>query len=1255
MWQKTRPVWQAAAAIAAMLCVGGLLNHLAGPAALLDPSTLEHRYGSGNTNDLRALILFAELPYVFYLWLMAGSVSVWAAIRFKGAPWALPLLVSLACMAGAGAKTFGWEQQDWLSGGACAGAIALAMFAFSDQKRQYRPAEQVLWGRVFFIWGLWIFHLGIGVLWLHDLASRGPGTPKFKYMGVHQLDSMWLAVMLVAPLVAWGGHKGIAFLALLSSWWNQQRGPWLWLALSALTPLFIFGLVWIGRDLGKPHVSAEAVRLILTISIAWLMARYYEWGASFRAKKMLFMIVVACLAILALTRDFGPVLALSFALIPVLLTKTTSDRAITTRQILVFCAAWFIFFFLIRISFVHWLPQSLTPSHLLSRLESMESPFSSVMAYGAQIHWLLDASGPLGFGLGSVPWCGARALAGIGACTRATGVTTQYGSDYVFTALSATWGQSFSMGFVGLSVLLLLAVGWFTARRAREDQSESVSTKVRSWLVLIYAGMLLGQLFVSVAGNQMWLPLSGITQPFVGLGTTAMLAAAAWIGLAVGDLRSKKNQEAIVWISAATARYCAGVAAGGIAFAAAMLVNIPSPMEVSDKLTPALIVRGINQLRKIQNEGVPHSTINKIEDCTVKTESLVNALQLVEGKAPSAEISCKEAQAIVAAFTWLNAQSREPAQLLAHVSASNVGTTNPYRLPGCIELSGSAASEMPGASPSLPCPPLTEAGTALLKSSPQLQHGLASLTQSTRLPAHQGLSFTTLSIPPKTIASAELLAVPQWARPLGPLQSTVSRIFLMNPPRSTVIGQGAHVQLSVDTRTQQWAQELVDCYTGPCQTLSAAETQGNAMLEQARSRMASVLVVDVASGQIEAAASAHTNCYAAHHTGIAQRDCISIPQPSRERPWKLSNQALHGEAMPGSLVKLPLALALLRERSTLVRNEDVFLAAIRKSETEKFIDNALCVEAQFSGDCTVRRVAAIQQAVRDLGGCAGTTDCLDLDLFGQQSPKKLMIHRATMLSSAAPRLDPQSIQDCFKNGDENRWRGCKGTALVATVAEMYGQGNATSSPPGVAQSLVHLAIAANASAATAPSISVLSQRASGAPSGKNPVPIAPAHAKRLLSAMLEPLKPGGTAHLACLKSLQGSDQDLLNCQNTGRFVIAGKTGTPLFPHDQLTHQQRMERCDRLKRQSPSIAQQHQMARCLVAPTKWFGALLGERQANGQIQWSKAVVVLAERNWSKTGLIDTPLDRGGNVAAELGLRMAHRMAHEHKPRQTGERP
>jgi len=84
---------------------------------------------------------------------------------------------------------------------------------------------------------------------------------------------------------------------------------------------------------------------------------------------------------------------------------------------------------------------------------------------------------------------------------------------------------------------------------------------------------------------------------------------------------------------------------------------------------------------------------------------------------------------------------------------------------------------------------------------------------------------------------------------------------------------------------------------------------------------------------------------------------------------------------------------------------------------------------------------------------------------------------------------------------------------------------------------------------------------------------------------------------------------------------------------------RARECARVASQPDSMAKRHQWARCLVPPTKWYAYLLGKHE-EGRIKWVKAVVVLSERNWhATTGLVDTPFDRGGNVAAEIGLRMA----------------
>jgi hypothetical protein len=172
-------------------------------------------------------------------------------------------------------------------------------------------------------------------------------------------------------------------------------------------------------------------------------------------------------------------------------------------------------------------------------------------------------------------------------------------------------------------------------------------------------------------------------------------------------------------------------------------------------------------------------------------------------------------------------------------------------------------------------------------------------------------------------------------------------------------------------------------------------------------------------------------------------------------------------------------------------------------------------------------------------------------------------------------------------------------------------------------------------------LSLLQDGAVSTDAGSSPVSMQ--HAQQLLEALQEPLKSGGTAHVSCLKSITADAS--LNCNNDGQWVVAGKTGTPLSPHDAMTYTARKQACDRTRARPDTVSRRHDWARCVVPPIKWFAYLLGQRD-NGQIRWKKAVVVLAERNWNaQTGLIDTPFDRGGNVAAELGLRMARSLVEQ----------
>jgi hypothetical protein len=699
--------------------------------------------------------------------------------------------------------------------------------------------------------------------------------------------------------------------------------------------------------------------------------------------------------------------------------------------------------------------------------------------------------------------------------------------------------------------------------------------------------------------------------------------------------------------------------------------RLANSQPVQDRLTPQIVLDGLEEIRArvVESGGgsaggtddapVP-VTITDLT-CHVSAASLEFYLgrlsRHVDRELLSFAVSCAESESALAAAKWAIGRPKEQAlRLLGKPSSSLIGVSNPYRLNGCVHFTGETTDGQAGTQNVGPCSPTPDVAAQLMRSSPALEEALGVATSLVRKDASKQMAYYW-HVTPQAVASTA--TTPPWAGAVG-LNLALGDLLVHREPIKTRIGQGDSVKLSVDLRTQAAAQGIIDCYVGPCERLSAAQTQGGPMLEGARARMASVLVVDVPTGKVQAAASGHTPCFEAHHQGKSRDGCLLLPQPPAVRPWMVVNQALHGEAMCGSLCKLQASLALLRTSAPLAQDAVTFKKAIRESLTDRFIDNFLCADKGFNSACTQRRLLSLVQATRDLGGSAacpvGEGSCRSMDLFGGAAYASLPVARLRLMTD--PSTQSRSLLDlyppggktftaeaaeaCYSKGYPNRWRGCRGEGLVANIAELFGQGNARTSPAGVAQALLTLAQAAEAQPRpTQLHLSLLQDGAVATDVGSSAVSMQ--HARQLLEALQEPLKSGGTAHVSCLKSITADAS--LNCNNSGQWVVAGKTGTPLFPHDAMTYTARKQACDRIRDRPDTVSRRHDLARCVVPPTKWFAYLLGQRE-NGQIRWKTAVVVLAERNWNaQTGLIDTPLDRGGNVAAELGLRMARSLVEQ----------
>ncbi len=478
------------------------------------------------------------------------------------------------------------------------------------------------------------------------------------------------------------------------------------------------------------------------------------------------------------------------------------------------------------------------------------------------------------------------------------------------------------------------------------------------------------------------------------------------------------------------------------------------------------------------------------------------------------------------------------------------------------------------------------------------------------------------------------------------------------------IAQGRNVVLGLQPAVQAQAQATVACYTGEaaaCGTCRWCSTAGaELMYEQARAAAAGILVLDARTGEIEAAASAYTPCYAQRQRGEAPSPgCPDLPNTRLPRPDRLGNLALERAAPPGSLVKPLIALALVQ--AGLSPAETAALPAIiTYSKTEDLIDITMCKARGFDVGCARTRLAAVAQAARDLGW-QGNMDVLGAGQWPElQAPRftgrLLALPDGRRMTDGPPGFTQATLQAC----SQQHWRGCSGAQLVNLVAELFGTGEALASPLGIGNGLLQLAAAANGAGHLAPVHLVhAAQQDDGTMAAVRPslsAAVNTTQAAPVLQGMLQ-TSTQGTAASACRAAAAVPTGALLPCAPQPRghelpaIRIAGKTGTPVFSAEHGTSvslplPQWRAQCQAIRQElagTPRTSHRwsalaNEAGKCNMVPTKWFAFLVG---APGGTTWDKVVVVQAERNWNQRShqRIDTPNDIGSNVAAEMGLALA----------------
>ncbi len=511
---------------------------------------------------------------------------------------------------------------------------------------------------------------------------------------------------------------------------------------------------------------------------------------------------------------------------------------------------------------------------------------------------------------------------------------------------------------------------------------------------------------------------------------------------------------------------------------------------------------------------------------------------------------------------------------------------------------------------------------------------------------------------------------------------------------------GYSVDLTIDPALQALAQKTAACYTGRhdvCASLGMHRREdgdgalGDKLLEGAMVRMAAVAVIDVGSGRIEALAGALSPCTRdAAEGGRRAAGCDHrLPFGARLRPDALLNPAVYHDAMPASTIKPILAATFLGDPATgpsLLTAERAAMAhpglparsslrgQLMRSDSARFLDRLFCSDRAFA---SCNRPWAAQETALSFGwnaGCAaGSENCGRADLLfgralepasrldGGVAPAATAVAYGRLLSGpmatrpgaamqlmAPMPLDADIVRRCAAGADGRRasdddWEKCRGGAVVDVVAEGWGQGHARASALGVAGMMAALAAAATgASAVPNPHLVAAMHGVPGADAAVRedarhwaaavqPIVPVPRDAAELILSGLSYSHRAGTARSACEQVF-----DAGRCQAID--WIAGKTGTPSFPGDDLT----LDALSRLCRDdAPSVGLQRRGACGSLRPYKWYVATFrADRSSRGP--WHKAIAVLTERNWLRaSGRVHGAGDLGPNPSAEIAMQIIGR--------------
>jgi cell division protein FtsW (lipid II flippase) len=516
---------------------------------------------AGKSRAARDLLVNA--PWYFGLWAAAGLLLLQFGRRAVHARRFLPVAALLWSL-------LGWVTQvhvEWLSDRASQTAallrwgvrfpdffqLAVAVSAvllmlglvLSPARDAPSPVRQTPSSRLGYA-GFVLF-TGLGWWLLLDLSASGHVANRFHalYQQVY-VFAAFAALSMLAPLRlklagAIGERFGVLLLAVRGQGARLKRLLF-WLGAGASAAALLAFAAAASRS--QTQLTSEAFRLWLVLGVSWVFFVRGESALSLSASDKgmarvlallwpLMLVLSVPLAGLVLTDDFGPLFVMLYAasiFVGAVFAFAFFDRAghrpwLGAAAGVGIAAGWV---YLLTYA-LYALPAPM--ARVAERLASVREPFSATNDQLAIITWFQESAPAEGYGLGAVPWCGEIAAAGC------RGVPRQIQSDYIYTALVGVYGKAAAIALVALLALWLVRVVIHHGRATRGTVAPGspVATQQAwlSWIAVCWVGLTLAQLAITVAGNIGWLPLTGITFPFMSFGAWSLLANTLFLALAI--------------------------------------------------------------------------------------------------------------------------------------------------------------------------------------------------------------------------------------------------------------------------------------------------------------------------------------------------------------------------------------------------------------------------------------------------------------------------------------------------------------------------------------------------------------------------------------------------------------------------------------------------------------------------------------------------------------------------------------------------